>query len=402
MKRRAFLQRAGIALAAMGASEAGLLWISDRYSQALAQTSSRKLALLVGINQYPQSPALAGCLTDVELQRELLLYRFGFQPQDVLVLTDGQATRQNIESAFVEHLVKQAKPGDGVIFHFSGYGSQLAVTGETPILGVTGETPILAVTGETPILAVIGETPIPQEKETTQLPITNDQLPKIQNCLIGVDGLLSSKDTSGVNVLAQETLWLLLRSVESDRIATILDTSFTDPSAKGLIPPLVGNLRMRSRPPLPGNQLAAKELAFQAELASQVKTNTIQKLLGTDKPGQFLAASDSNHIATEMQWNGFSAGVFTYALTQHLWQVTEATTVQIGISRVSSTVAQIAGHQQQPSFTCPLGEQQTQTYHLLPELNAGAEGSYRRRRLSQNCIIVAGGTPCNGFRILRN
>lgn len=358
MKRRAFLQRAGVVLAAMGISEAGLLRFT-RYSQALAQTSSRKLALLVGINQYPQLPALAGCVNDVELQRELLLYRFGFQAQDVLVLTDGQATRQNIETAFVEHLVKQAKPGDAVIFHFSGYGSQLAVTGETPI----------------PQLVVTGETPIPQEKETTQLPITNDPLPKIQNIFIPVDGLLSTKDTSGVNVLAQETLWLLLRSLESDRIATILDTSFTDPSTRGLIPPLLGNLRMRSRPTLPGNQLGAKELAFQAELASQLKSNPIQKLLGTDKPGQLLTASDSKHVATELQWNGFTAGLFTYALTQHLWQVTEATTVQISISRVATTVAQVALHQQQPSLTCPRGEQQTQTYYLLPDLNAGAEGA---------------------------
>ncbi|GET38463.1 caspase family protein [Microseira wollei] len=375
MKRRAFLQRAGIALAAMGISEAGLLRFT-RYSQALAQTSSRKLALLVGINQYPQLPALAGCVTDVELQRELLIYRFGFQAPDVLVLTDGQATRQNIETAFIEHLVKQAKPGDGVIFHFSGYGSQLVVTGETPIPQTPiPQTPI----PQTPIPQT--DTPIPQTDtpipptDTTQLPITNNPLPKIQNCLIGVDGLLSTKDTSGVNVLAQETLWLLLRSLQTDRIATILDTSFTDPSLKGFIPPLLGNLRMRSRPTLPGNQLDAKELAFQAELASQVKTNRIQKLLGTDKPGQLLAASDSNHVATEVQWNGFSAGLFTYALTQHLWQVTEATTVQISISRVSSSVKQVAGDQQQPSLTCPRGEQQTQTYHLLPDLNPGAEGA---------------------------
>jgi hypothetical protein len=374
MKRRAFLQRAGLVLAAMGVSEAGLLRFT-RYSQALAQTSSRKLALLVGINQYPQLPALAGCVTDVELQRELLIYRFGFQAQDVLVLTDGQATRQNIETAFIEHLVKQAKPGDAVIFHFSGYGSQLVVTGETPIPQrempiPQREMPIPQ--RDTPIPQT--DTPIPQT-DTTQLPITNDPLPKIQNCLIGVDGLLSTKDTSGVNVLAQETLWLLLRSLQSDRIATILDTSFTDPSLKGFIPPLLGNLRMRSRPTLPGNQLSTKELEFQAELASQLKTNPIQKLLGTDKPGQLLAASDSNHIATEVQRNGFSAGLFTYALTQHLWQVTEATTVQLSISRVASTVKQVAGDRQQPSLTCPRGEQQIQTYYLLPDLNTGAEGA---------------------------
>jgi hypothetical protein len=61
---------------------------------------------------------LAGCVTDVELQRDLLINRYGFQPADIVTLTDGQATRANIETAFLEHLVKQAQAGDVVIFHF--------------------------------------------------------------------------------------------------------------------------------------------------------------------------------------------------------------------------------------------------------------------------------------------
>ena len=55
LKRRAFLQQAGLTLAALGISEAGLLRLSDRYSQVLAAPTARKLALLVGINQYPDS-----------------------------------------------------------------------------------------------------------------------------------------------------------------------------------------------------------------------------------------------------------------------------------------------------------------------------------------------------------
>lgn len=94
-----FLRRVGWIFASLGISEAGWLPWRDRYYQALAQPSPRKLALLVGINQYPQQP-LIGCLTDVELQRELLIHRFGFTKGDILTLTDQQATRQQIEQAF--------------------------------------------------------------------------------------------------------------------------------------------------------------------------------------------------------------------------------------------------------------------------------------------------------------
>ena len=92
-KRREFLQRMGWLLAALGISETGFWQLSDRYSQALAQPTGRKLALLVGINDYPEKP-LKGCVTDVELQRKLLIYKYGFQPEDILSLTDKEATRE--------------------------------------------------------------------------------------------------------------------------------------------------------------------------------------------------------------------------------------------------------------------------------------------------------------------
>ncbi len=81
LRRRTFLTQAGL-----GLSEAGLVWLGDRDQQALAKPTRRKLALLVGINQYSSTSnflPLAGCLTDVELQRELLIHRFGFQPSDI-------------------------------------------------------------------------------------------------------------------------------------------------------------------------------------------------------------------------------------------------------------------------------------------------------------------------------
>ena len=126
MKRRHFLQFAGSALTAIGVSQLDIIQQGDKYSKALAQNSGRKLALLVGINDYSGDVLpLAGCVNDVMLQKQLLIHRFGFNPKDIVTLTDEQATRQGILSTFEEHLIKQAKPGDNVVFHFSGHGGQV-------------------------------------------------------------------------------------------------------------------------------------------------------------------------------------------------------------------------------------------------------------------------------------
>ncbi|MEQ9482891.1 MAG: hypothetical protein RIG27_11465 [Coleofasciculus sp. F4-SAH-05] len=53
MKRRQFIQFATSALATIGLNQLDLQRQSLRYGKVLAQSTSRKLALLVGINQYP-------------------------------------------------------------------------------------------------------------------------------------------------------------------------------------------------------------------------------------------------------------------------------------------------------------------------------------------------------------
>ncbi|MDP8964651.1 MAG: caspase family protein, partial [Cyanobacteriota bacterium] len=103
IKRRQFLQFAGSTLATLGLSQLDIQTAGDSFARVLAQGTPRKLALLVGINTYSDAP-LNGCVTDVYLQQQLLIHRFGFNPKDILILTDGQATRQGILTAFEEHL----------------------------------------------------------------------------------------------------------------------------------------------------------------------------------------------------------------------------------------------------------------------------------------------------------
>ncbi|MEG3979352.1 caspase family protein [Microcoleus sp. T3B2] len=291
LKRREFLQQAGRVLAAIGISEALWLPLGSRYLQALAQPTARKLALLVGVDKYPDSP-LHGCVTDVEMQRELLIYRFGFVPSDILTLTDAQATRENIETAFVTHLGEQAKPGDVVVFHFSGCGSRVS----------------------------LGESP-----------------GKMQNSLVPADDVLPLLANRAVNDILEETLLLLVRSLATENAIAILDTSYTYPGFSKN-----GNFRIRSRPRPTIGQPGLAELTFAQDLRSRPNLRPAAAV---------LAAGANSQLAAEQEWNGFTAGLFTYALTQTLWWATPASSFSVSFSRAAGNVySKLAGLSQQPQI----------------------------------------------------
>lgn len=334
LTRRAFLHRTSGVLAGLGMSEATFSLLSNHYQQALAQPTRRKLALLVGINQYraAQVHSLAGCLTDVELQRELLRYRFHFQPQDILVLTNQDATRNNIESAFISHLVEQARPGDVVVFHFSGYGRHIR---------------------------------LPAGDQTSLARLE-------QNTLIPVDGgATPSQALSKADDLLEDTLFLLLRSLSTDQLTTILDTGYTYPGS-----PWWGNLQIRAQPePVETVEPARAEVALQEQLLRQIDLSREQltaQLRSRQLPGVVLAAAGPSALAAEARWLGFNAGLFTYALTQHLWSATPAT-LQISFSQTTSSVEQFAG-KAQPELSGRKSRQGSlPAYHLSP--GSGADGA---------------------------
>ncbi len=83
-----------------------------------------KKALLVGINDYKGVTDLNGCINDVADMHFTLRSLFRFETKNIRVLTDARATKANIISR-LKWLVKGAKPGDFLVFHFSGHGSQI-------------------------------------------------------------------------------------------------------------------------------------------------------------------------------------------------------------------------------------------------------------------------------------
>lgn len=319
LTRRALIRRSSLLLGGLGAVEAGLTLLTDRYAQVLAAPARRRLALLVGINQYPEAvcdfappkggTALNGCITDVELQRELLIHRFGASPADILTLTDQAATRSSIESAFQAHLIDQARPGDVVIFHFSGLGSQVRLND--------------------------GSNASVDRRSDARL-----------TSLVPIDGLLPTEADPAIRDVMVETLELLLRSLPTQQVLTVLDCS-----SVGSGNWLSGALRVRSRPNAPTGKLLQAERLLQERLQAQLSG---RQRSPANLPGVLITAAAAEQPALEGQWGSFSAGLLTYALTQRLWEMLPARTIQFVVQRASRDVAQIARDRQQPTLTTNL------------------------------------------------
>lgn len=95
---------------------------------ALGET---RRALIVGIDKYFQVNAndragrLGGAVNDARGIQSVLIANFGFKPENVVFLPDGEATRERILKELGEHLIGKAKEGDLSLFYFAGHGSWL-------------------------------------------------------------------------------------------------------------------------------------------------------------------------------------------------------------------------------------------------------------------------------------
>nr|GMC61854.1 metacaspase-1-like [Ipomoea batatas] len=93
------------------------------------QPHSRKRAVIVGISYRNSRHELKGCLNDAKCMRFLLVNRFKFPPDSILMLTEEETdpyripTKHNIRMA-MHWLVVGCQPGDSLVFHYSGHGSQ--------------------------------------------------------------------------------------------------------------------------------------------------------------------------------------------------------------------------------------------------------------------------------------
>ncbi|NCS19321.1 MAG: DUF4384 domain-containing protein [Microcystis aeruginosa G11-06] len=370
MKRRQLLSLTGSLLATLGLSQLELKQRAIFYRSVLAENTPRKRALLVGVNNYPDTRwiTLEGAVNDVKLQQELLIHRFGFQSDQILLLTDHEAARENILQAFEEHLIKWAQPGDVVVFHFSGHGSQ-----------------------------VFDPDQIFQDGQvSTIVPVDSILPPGYPN------------KGGKVNDITGHTLWLLMQAINTENVTFILDSCHSGGARKGI-------LTVRSRP---GNrelnrtensniQLLAspQEQEYQKQLMSRL--NLTASDLATERKkgvpkGIMLAAARTDQAAIDASFGDTAAGIFTYILTRYLWQQTGGESVsQVMVSATATTDRILreyfptAGLLQQPEFNTREGSNNSQqaVYFLKPDQKVPAEAVVTQVQGNQVDLFLGGIDP---------
>lgn len=350
MRRRHLLQFAGSTIAALTAESMFPAFANQR-SQALASLSksgTRKLALLVGINRYSGEGlrSLRGCLMDIEMQRELLISRFGFNRADILMLTDDtplKPTRNNIINAYEQHLIAQAKPDDVVVFHFSGHGSQVA-------------------------------DPDPIDPDGTL------------GTLVPIDR--SSATSSDLDITGR-TLFLLTQSLKTENVTTILDAchsggtfrSHTNATVRSIV-----TVRDNSAPSSAqsSNRLPAMseaEAAYQNQrlktIALSQKEFSILRRQGIAK-GIALGSAYRNQYSADSNFGDFYAGAFSYLLTRSLWQAARNESIGslfIDLAHRTEDLADATQIVQTPVFDLKPGSQLDRAPAYLTEsVSPGAEG----------------------------
>lgn len=90
---------------------------------------SKRIAVLVGCNYPNTKNELRGCINDVLAMRDVIINRFGFDPNHIELLTDAPGssvmpTGANIKAA-LDRMVSKAEAGDVLFFHYSGHGTRI-------------------------------------------------------------------------------------------------------------------------------------------------------------------------------------------------------------------------------------------------------------------------------------
>jgi hypothetical protein len=323
MKRRHFIQ-SGLVTAGSTIAIGAIDQRIDPRPLLASSKKPRKLALLVGINDYSKGGSLQvsdlkGCVNDVALLKNLLIYRYGFVPEDIVTLTNAQATRQGILQGIETHLLN-ADPEDTVVFSFSGHGAPLADRYDDR----------------------------PEARTTGILPYDH-----------------SNQTTGETNYITGTTLFLLRSAFKTQNVTFILDCCYSGGSQRSS---LRRNFRVRG---VDRDGGAAEFRSNDAEFNYQQRWMTTLQLspaqlnqyrqtqAGTK--GVLLSASQSTQTAQDASFgSGFEAGAFTKFLTDALWAEPEQSLANIEAT-VTESLMMLASYPedaQRPVFTYPANQSQ--------------------------------------------
>ena len=273
-----------------------------------AQFPARKFALLIGINDYSQGKGMAisnlkGCVNDVLLLKKLLHYRYGFEDQDIITLTNAQASRENILKQFENHILNQAGPNDIVVIGFSGHGS-------------------------------------PLQDPTNPNQMTTGFVPHNFNV-----------NSNGVSNFITGTTFFLLRSaLKTNKATFIFDCCYAENIKRtdGLVRSTGITIGAAISKPSPEEKDYQQRIMRQLNLNAATLNQNRQNQKGTK--GILLAAAAENQLALDSPLTEtLNAGAYTKFLTEILWSDPETSFESVAQS-VSIRLAQSSKNAQQPAI----------------------------------------------------
>jgi hypothetical protein len=274
IKRRHFVQFIGSSLTLLGVNQLKIQSASLLYGQVLAQDTRRKRALLVGINKYPGNNAqdlkiqglwyrLQGAVNDVDLQQELLIHRFGFHPDDV------------------------------VVFHYSGHGSTVIDPNQIFADGFNGT--IVPFDADLPVGYPQKGGKVDDITAGTIFLLREALARKTKNVTFILDSCYSGAGVRGNLIIRSRPGYAEMLQLRGDNQTTKLESS-------------------------------QAELEYQQRWLTDLKLSPAVWIENRRKnmvDGAAIFAASRNQLAADATFaQNVNAGVFTYALTRQLWQQT--------------------------------------------------------------------------------
>jgi len=79
-------------------------------------------ALIIGINNYQKAPPLGYAVSDATAVAEVLKTNFDFPEENIKLLLDEKATKNNIMKTFMSYINNNVSPNDRILVFFAGHG----------------------------------------------------------------------------------------------------------------------------------------------------------------------------------------------------------------------------------------------------------------------------------------
>ncbi|RBL93040.1 caspase family protein [Chitinophaga flava] len=230
---------------------------------------SNIFVLLVGIDKYSDFP-LNGCVNDTTAMESFLQKSFSDDELKVKILTDTEATRNNLIASF--SFFDDAKDGDTCLFYYSGHGSRM---------------------------------PAPKD-------LDNEGDPYVQTFVC-----FDSREAEGRDLIDKEVAFLIRKATQNKKIdfIAITDSCFSGGVTKGASEDS-DSKKYRRVSPSPKNINSVKDYhGFDEDSYDRTRDGRLKVKKG---PHLHLAASSPTELSAEILLDGKIQGVFTHCLLKIL------------------------------------------------------------------------------------